>query len=59
MKILGLLLLFSGWGLVMSALALLRAPGPRVAFIATAMVVEALGLAVMFKAHLPARGDRR
>lgn len=59
MKILGLLLLLSGWGLVLSALALLRSPAPRAGFIAAALAIEAVGLVVMFLAHLQPRGDRR
>jgi hypothetical protein len=59
MKILGLLLLFSGWGLVLSALALLGTAAARGGFIAAGVAIELLGLFLLFRGHLQARGDRR
>jgi hypothetical protein len=59
MKILGLLMLFSGWGLVLSALALLRTPTARAGFVAIAIAIELLGLFLLFRGHMPVSGDRR
>ena len=59
MKLLGFLLLLSGWGLVRAAILLLALPTPRMAFILAAVVVEALGLALVVRSHLPAKGKPR
>ena len=59
MKIFGLLMLFSGWGLVVSALVLLRIPAARAGFVAVAIAIELLGLFLLFRAHMPVRGDGR
>ena len=53
MKLLGFLLLLSGWGIVVAALSLLRS-GVLSAFIFAGIAVETLGLALVVKAHIPA-----
>jgi hypothetical protein len=58
MKLPGFLLLLSGWGLVLAAVALLRAPAPRTAFVLAGMGVEALGLALVVRSHMPPRRKR-
>ncbi len=49
MKIIGVLLLVSGWLLVLSTLVMLRAGVARTAFIAAGLGVEALGFAIMIR----------
>jgi hypothetical protein len=52
MKLGGFLLLLSGWGIVVAALTLLH--GRTVsAFVYAGFAVEILGLALVFRAHLP------
>jgi hypothetical protein len=58
MKTMGLLLLFSGWLLVLAALALLNDGIAKNAFVASGVLVELLGLALTGRAHLPIRSDR-
>jgi hypothetical protein len=53
MKAIGFLLLLAGWGLVLAALALLRTPLARGAFIAAGMGVEILGIVLVARSHLP------
>jgi hypothetical protein len=56
MKIAGFLLLVAGWFLVLAALALLRAPWPRAAFVLAGIGVQALGMVLGFRSHTAARG---
>ncbi len=58
MKLGGFLLLLSGWGIVVTALALLRGPAAS-AFIYSGAGVEILGMGLVFRAHLPASQDER
>ena len=58
MKIAGFLLLIAGWLLVLAALALLRAAGPRAAFVLAGVAVELLALVLAFRAHLVRRRAR-
>ncbi len=51
MKIGGLLLLLSGWGIVVAALVLLHG-GALDAFVVAGFAVEVLGLALFAKAHV-------
>jgi hypothetical protein len=53
MKAVGFLLLVSGWGLVLAALGMLSAAGPRGAFVAAGVAVEILGLVMTVRAHMP------
>jgi hypothetical protein len=52
MKLAGFLLLVAGWAIVVFALALLPAAGPRTAFALAGMAVELLGLALAVRSHL-------
>jgi hypothetical protein len=57
MKLTGFLLLLCGWFIVLSAVALLPSGLSQVSFVLAALSVEALGLALVFRAHLsPNRG---
>jgi hypothetical protein len=58
MKITGVLLLITGWLLVLCALAMLGDGGARNAFVLAGMGVEVLGLTLTVRAHLPERADR-
>jgi hypothetical protein len=51
MKVAGFLLMLAGWGLVLTALAILPAAGARTAFILTGIAVEILGLGLAARAH--------
>jgi hypothetical protein len=53
MKIVGFLLLLAGWLLVLAALEMLRAPVSLAVFIIAGFAIELLGLALVFRAHLP------
>ncbi len=60
MKLAGFLLLPSGWAIILSALVLL-APAQNVArtgFVLAGVCVEALGLALVVRTHVPRRGRR-
>jgi len=54
MKTAGLLLLLSGWLLVLAALAMLNGGVARNAFVAAGVLVELLGLVLTVRAHLSA-----
>ena len=56
MKLGGFLLLLSGCGIVVAALALLHG-GALSAFIVAGLAVEILGLALVAKAHIPVSED--
>jgi hypothetical protein len=56
MKIAALLLILSGWFIVLAAVALLRA-GSRAGFVYAGTGVELLGLALLFRAHLKPHHD--
>lgn len=56
MKILGFLLLISGWLLVISALAILAQETARGAFVIAGLGVEIAGLVLVIRAHPKARG---
>ncbi len=58
MKTAGLLLLFSGWLLVLAALAMLYPGLARNAFVAAGVLVELLGLALTGRAHIPVKSGR-
>jgi hypothetical protein len=57
MKLAGFLLLPAGWALVLAAIALLGAAGPRGAFLVAGMGVEVLGLVLAARSHLTAKED--
>jgi len=52
------LLLLAGWGIVLAAVVLLMAEAPRAAFVLAGTGVEALGLALVIRAHPAPRGER-
>ena len=57
MRLAGFLLSFSGWIIVVGALALLLAAGARTIFVLLGMAVELLGLILVFRSHLIVRGE--
>ena len=57
MKILGFLLLLSGWAIALTAVALLTRDAPRVAFVLAGVGVEILGVALVIRAHSIHRGE--
>lgn len=57
MKILGFLLLLSGWAIVLTAVALLAQDVPRAAFVLAGIGVEIVGLALVIRAHPVHRGE--
>jgi hypothetical protein len=59
MRLVGFLLMPSGWIIVLTALALLPASPARVAFTLAGMFVQMLGLIVVIRSHASARGDER
>lgn len=59
MKLSGLVLLVSGWIVVVSALCLLLLPIVRDAFIIAGIIVEFLGLLLVGRAHCESLGDRQ
>ena len=58
MKLLGFLLLLSGWGIVETALYLLHGSALS-AFILAGLGVEILGIALVARAQLPSAEDSR
>jgi hypothetical protein len=58
MKLLGFILLLSGWGIVIAALFMLHTAVLRI-FIVAGVAVEILGLALLARAHIPARGGNQ
>ncbi len=57
MKLLGFFLLLAGWGIVLTAVTLLTAMGPRAAFVFAGLGVEVMGLVIVIRAH--PRGEQR
>jgi uncharacterized membrane protein YccC len=57
MKILGFVLLVSGWAIVLTAVALLTGGVPRAAFVLAGIGVEIVGLALVIRAHPVRRGE--
>ena len=53
MKLLGFILLLSGWGIVMASISMLRGSAV-LAFILAGIAVEILGLVLVARAHLDA-----
>ena len=56
MKLGGFLLLISGWGIVLAALAMLQGNAISI-FVLAGAAVEILGLVLVARAHLPVRED--
>jgi len=59
MKVAGFLLLLAGWVLVLAAIALLGAAGPRGAFLLAGIGVELLGLVLAARSHLKPKEDEK
>jgi hypothetical protein len=59
MKLTGFMLLLGGWIIVLAAIALLPSSPSQVSFVVVALGVEALGLALVFRAHLIPGRDRK
>ena len=58
MKILGFMLLVSGWAIVLTAVVLLTRDVPRAAFVLAGIGVEIVGFGVLVRAHPVGRGER-
>ena len=58
MKLTGFLLLCAGWAIVLAAVAMLPTAASVAAFVLAGVAVEALGLALEFRAHAIWREDR-
>lgn len=51
MRVLGLLLLLSGWAIVVAALMLLASTAQQAVFVTAGLGIEILGLILAFRAH--------
>ena len=58
MKYAGLLVMPAGFFLALAALVMFPDAGRKAAFVLCGLAVEAMGLAVAVRGHIPARGDR-
>lgn len=56
MRLFGFLLLLAGWGIVLTALALMAKDAPRIAFVLAGIGVEIVGLVLVIRAHPIRRG---
>ena len=59
MKLAGILFLLAGWGIVLSALDLLRSAQLLIVFVLAGIVVEFMGLFLLFRCHLQQSEERR
>ncbi len=59
MRLVGCLLLLSGFALVLAALVLLPALAQRFAFVAAGLAVEVLGLALLTHGYKPRQKETR
>jgi hypothetical protein len=59
MKLTGFLLLAGGWIIVLAAIALLPSGASQVSFVLAALAVQALGLSLVFRAHLTPSWERK
>jgi hypothetical protein len=59
MRIAGFLLLLAGWGIVLSAIALLGSPSLIAGFVTAGTGVEVLGLVLVIRSHRLLRRERR
>lgn len=58
MKLAGFFLLVAGWIIALTAIVLLPSPGARTTFLLAGIAVEAAGLVLVFRSHLPAKEAR-
>ena len=59
MRFAGFLLLLAGWGIVLSAIALLRSSSQIAGFVMAGTGVEVLGLVLAIRSHRLLRRERR
>jgi hypothetical protein len=59
LRLVGCLLLLSGFFIVLAALVLLTAFPQRLAFTAAGLAVEALGLGILTQGHKPVEKEQR
>lgn len=59
MKLAGFLLLLAGWVIVLTAIGLLPPVTVRSAFVLAGVAVEALGLILVVRSHLPETVEER
>ncbi|MGB6943203.1 MAG: hypothetical protein WBE37_12450 [Bryobacteraceae bacterium] len=59
MKLTGFLLLVGGWIIVLAAIALLPSGPSQISFVLVSLGVEALGLTLVFRAHLLPSRERK
>lgn len=57
MKYAGLLVMPAGFFLTIAALVLFPDPSPRAVFIVCGLIVEAMGLFVAVRGHMPSKGE--
>ena len=58
MRLAGFFLLVAGWIVSLTAIVLLPSPGARAAFLLAGIGVEAAGLVLVFRSHLPVKESR-
>jgi len=58
MKLAGFLLLLAGWGIVLSAVALLASALTRNCFVLAGLGVEVWGLTLVVRSHMQLGGER-
>lgn len=58
MKLAGFLLLIAGWGIVAAAVAMLPSAAARSLFVVAGILVEALGLTLAIRSHLPLKVEK-
>jgi hypothetical protein len=59
MKLAGISFLLAGWAIVLSALDLLHVSPVLIAFVLAGIVVELIGLVLLFRTHLHQREEAR
>jgi hypothetical protein len=59
MQLTGFLLLVGGWIIALAAIALLPSGPSQISFVLVALGIEALGLTLVFRAHLTPSRERR
>ena len=59
MRLAGLLLLVSGWAIVLAAFVMLGAAAPRTAFVAAGVAIEIPGLGLVVRSHVSPREAKR
>ena len=59
MRLTGLLLLVSGWAIVLAAFVMLGAATPRAAFVVAGVAIEILGLGLVARSHVSLREAKR